>query len=81
MVEYLPTRQFVRFRQFLLHGKRLGKELIDNMPPDLDGKQKYRDILSILGAYLYRYVVGGRLMLWVRISRGEQVYRSGEPAV
>ncbi|KAF7979342.1 hypothetical protein HWV62_42767 [Athelia sp. TMB] len=47
-VEYLPARQFVRFRQFLTVGKRLGKDLIDNKAASTDSKQKSRDILSIL---------------------------------
>jgi hypothetical protein len=58
-VEYLPARQFYRFRQFLLHGKRLGKDLINNKAASIDAKQKSRDILSILGPYIhYLWILG-----------------------
>ncbi|THH17464.1 hypothetical protein EW146_g3349 [Bondarzewia mesenterica] len=46
-VEYLPFRQFVRFRQFLKVGKGLGKDLIENEAAS-SGLKKGRDILSIL---------------------------------
>uniref|UniRef100_A0A8H7XN92 Cytochrome P450 n=1 Tax=Psilocybe cubensis TaxID=181762 RepID=A0A8H7XN92_PSICU len=46
-VEHLPFRQFIRFKEFLTIGKRLGKELIVNQAAAVDGKKR-RDILSIL---------------------------------
>lgn len=47
-VAYLPARQFVRFREFLTIGKRLGKDLIDGKD-NLGVERKKNDILSILG--------------------------------
>ncbi|THU82019.1 cytochrome P450 [Dendrothele bispora CBS 962.96] len=49
-VEYLPARQFIRFREFLIHGKRLGKDLIQEKAVGAEKGQskKTRDILSIL---------------------------------
>ncbi|KAF8176080.1 cytochrome P450 [Pholiota molesta] len=43
----LPFRQFIRFKDFLTHGKQLGKDLIENQAAAVDGKKR-RDILSIL---------------------------------
>lgn len=47
-VEYLPFRQFVRFRNFLIHGKKLGKDLIDNQAQHAGTTKKSRHILNIL---------------------------------
>jgi hypothetical protein len=53
VVEYLPTRQFVRFREYLVEGKRLGRLLLEerfasNLSSGKDGRKSH-DILSILG--------------------------------
>ncbi|KAF5355243.1 hypothetical protein D9758_006006 [Tetrapyrgos nigripes] len=50
LVEYLPARQFIRFREFLIHGKKLGKELVVEKAVGVEKGQskKTRDILSIL---------------------------------
>ena len=50
-VDYLPARQFERFRRFLVLGKKLGQDLIDNQAKNPDTK-KGRDMLSILGMYV-----------------------------
>ncbi|KDR78664.1 hypothetical protein GALMADRAFT_137685 [Galerina marginata CBS 339.88] len=48
-VDHLPFRQFVRFKEFITLGKRLGKELVKNQAP-VNNSEKRRDILSILVA-------------------------------
>ncbi|KAJ7753348.1 cytochrome P450 [Mycena maculata] len=50
-VEYLPARQFVRFRRFLTVGKRVGKEMIEGKAAAYVAsgkKSRNQDILSIL---------------------------------
>ncbi|KAK7012920.1 cytochrome P450 [Favolaschia claudopus] len=49
-VEYLPFRQFVRFREYLVAGKRAGKEMLKDMTQYVsEGKKSHHaDILSII---------------------------------
>ncbi|KAJ7753353.1 cytochrome P450 [Mycena maculata] len=47
-VAYLPARQFVRFREFLSVGKRLGAQLLGDKGENSATDRKKNDILSIL---------------------------------
>jgi hypothetical protein len=66
----LPFRQFIRFKDFLTHGKQLGKDLIENQAAAVDGKKR-RDILSILGEPFF-CISDWIIVLTAYASRGQQ---------
>ncbi|KAJ6561567.1 cytochrome P450 [Mycena vulgaris] len=64
VVEYLPARQFVRFRRFLTVGKRVGKDIIEGKAAagiESSEKSRNQDILSILVAANNSLDEGSRL--------------------
>lgn len=54
-VEYMPTREYRRFRQFLNLTKRIAKQLIDEKSANV--KDSNKDVLSLLGTVLSQFQV------------------------
>jgi hypothetical protein len=53
-VEYIPTAEYTRFRNFLQVSRSVGKKLVDQKVHDilLDDEKGKKDIMSILGIIL-----------------------------
>ncbi len=49
VVEYIPTKEYRRFRNFKALAKRIGKELIEQKADGAIAEGSSRDMLSVLG--------------------------------